>query len=119
MRPSESLFSSNSTSMLSPIRETAQFCTPSSFFTVRSMPEEHAAHVIPVIEYFFFMIIALSHGCLPTACARRRGRAAARPFEPPHTCGNPLSLIEFFDKFHRFGDDALIARPDLFADAGR
>ena len=47
--------------MLSPIRETAQFCTPSSFFTVRSMPEEHAAHVIPVIEYFFFMMIALSY----------------------------------------------------------
>ena len=59
--------------MLSPIRETAQFCTPSSFFTVRSMPEEHAAHVIPVIEYFFFMMIALLLSMIA------RGGAAAPP----------------------------------------
>ena len=39
--------------MLSPIRETAQLSTPFIFPTVRSMPDEHAAHVMPVIEYFF------------------------------------------------------------------
>ena len=39
--------------MLSPMSETAQLFTPLSFLTVRSMPEEQAAHVIPVIEYFF------------------------------------------------------------------
>ena len=42
--------------MLSPIRETAHAETPFIFFTVRSMPAEQAAHVIPVIEYFFCML---------------------------------------------------------------
>ena len=43
--------------MLSPMSETAQLFTPFSFFTVRSMPDEHAAHVIPVIEYFFSILL--------------------------------------------------------------
>ena len=41
--------------MLSPISETEQEETPSSLETVRSMPEEHAAHVMPVTEYFLFI----------------------------------------------------------------
>ncbi len=41
--------------MHSPMSETAQPSTPSSFFTVRSIPEAHAAHVMPVTENFFFI----------------------------------------------------------------